>query len=361
LKLRKLKKEQAKALKAEDVLGPSGGVPVMDSAASRANGLAKGAAAAVHDDTVAHVEAADDLAGRIEAVEVMYAAAQARAAAAEAHERAAESRLAAARVAEHAADQRLVEAQARERLAIARLAEAEGREQAIAERIAVTETRERAAAERDAIANDRDRAAAERDAIANDRDRTAATAPLRRRDEPADAHEAPESNPGTSTDQELELARLEAELQRSHLDSLTGALRREIGRLTLRNEIERARRGDGRFVVAFIDVDGLKGVNDSEGHAAGDRVLRTLSATLRANLRSYDPIVRYGGDEFVCGISSVDTDEVHHRLNLIDQSMRRSTGVGISAGVARLNGSESLEELTSRADAALLEAKRSND
>ena len=50
--------------------------------------------------------------------------------------------------------------------------------------------------------------------------------------------------------------------------------------------------------------------------------------------------------------------EVNLRLGIIDQAMRRSTGVGISAGVARLDASESLEDLTTRADAALLEAKR---
>jgi diguanylate cyclase (GGDEF)-like protein len=163
----------------------------------------------------------------------------------------------------------------------------------------------------------------------------------------------------TGEEAELERARLEAELQRAHLDALTGAYRREMGRLALRNEIERARRADGRFVIAFIDVDGLKGVNDRDGHKAGDRVLRMLGATLRANLRSYDPIVRFGGDEFVCGIASVDAGEVQHRIGVIDQSLRNATGVGITAGLATLTSNESLEELTAKADAALIEAKRS--
>ena len=131
-----------------------------------------------------------------------------------------------------------------------------------------------------------------------------------------------------------------------------------MGRLALRNEIERARRSDGKFVIAFIDVDGLKGVNDREGHAAGDRVLRTLAATMRANLRSYDPIVRFGGDEFICGISSIDPAEVQHRIGVMDQSLRNATGVGITAGLATLTSNESLDELTARADAALIEAKR---
>ena len=195
--------------------------------------------------------------------------------------------------------------------------------------------------ERDSIANTRDRTAAERDSITVKR-----LAPVQ------------DSAAEDGNDAALERARLEAELQRAHLDALTGAFRREMGRLALRNEIERARRADGKFVIAFIDVDGLKGVNDRDGHAAGDRVLRTLAATMRANLRSYDPIVRFGGDEFVCGISSIDPGEVQHRIGVIDQSLRHATGVGITAGLASLTSNESLDELTAMADAALIEAKR---
>jgi diguanylate cyclase (GGDEF)-like protein len=252
-------------------------------------------------------------------------------------------------------------------------------ERAAAERLAVVEARERAAdardtalTERDSLANERDRLAAERDTAANERDCRAAErdAAVSERERRAVEREAavdgriaaiagkPAAGVEETDEQALERAQLEAQLQRAHLDGLTGAYRREVGRLALRNEIERARRSDGRFVIAFIDVDGLKGVNDREGHAAGDRVLRTLAATMRANLRSYDPIVRYGGDEFVCGVAQVDTVEVQHRLGVIDQSLRHATGVGITAGLAAMSGNETLEQLTERADAALLEAKR---
>ena len=61
-----------------------------------------------------------------------------------------------------------------------------------------------------------------------------------------------------------ERARLEAELRSAHLDELTGAYRREMGQLALSHEIDRARRSDGRFVVAFVDVDRLKDVNDHD-------------------------------------------------------------------------------------------------
>jgi diguanylate cyclase len=155
-----------------------------------------------------------------------------------------------------------------------------------------------------------------------------------------------------------ERARLEGELLSAHLDDLTGAFRREIGRLQLSREIDRARRADGRFVIVFVDVDGLKRVNDQDGHAAGDNVLRVLVWTLRSNLRSFDPIVRYGGDEFVCGIGGVDHDVVARRFDVIDRSVQSDVGVGISVGLAGLEPDETLDQLISRADAHLLTAKK---
>ena len=257
-------------------------------------------------------------------------------------------------------------AEARERHA------AELREKYALERESLALEREKAALERDAVANARDTAAAARDALLNARLSVAPAAAKHAAAEPAAAQQAAPAAAAASTassawssdegaevrDTELEMAQLEARLQRAHLDALTGAYRREMGRLALKNEIDRARRTDGRFVIAFVDVDDMKGVNDREGHAAGDRILRTLVATMRANLRSYDPIVRFGGDEFILGITSIDRSEAEHRLAVIDQSLRHATGVGITSGIAALEGNESLEELTARADASLLEKKR---
>jgi diguanylate cyclase (GGDEF)-like protein len=278
---------------------------------------------------------------------------------------AAMARAAAAEALYKAAVARAEVAEARERFA------AEQREKFAAEREGLALARDKAAVERDAIANARDKAAADRDAIANTRYSASRVANGNGNGAVAGAAAAASSASSTSSaaaamaeddadsrDPELELAHLEARLQRAHLDALTGAYRREMGRLALKNEIDRARRTDGRFVIAFLDVDGLKGVNDREGHAAGDRILRTLVATMRANLRSYDPIVRFGGDEFICGIASIDPSEAQHRIHVIDQSLRNATGVGVTAGLAALTSNETLEELTARADAALIENKR---
>jgi len=151
---------------------------------------------------------------------------------------------------------------------------------------------------------------------------------------------------------------LERELRSAHVDTLTGALRREIGWLILAQEIERAWRGDGRLVVAYVDVDGMKAVNDRDGHAAGDRVLQSLVWSMRSHLRPYDAVIRYGGDEFVCGLPGAEIDEAERRFGLIGGGLRDELGVGISVGLATLTAVDTLAELTGRADAALVDAKR---
>ncbi len=154
-----------------------------------------------------------------------------------------------------------------------------------------------------------------------------------------------------------EHARLEAELKVAHLDDLTGAYRREMGRLALSHEIDRARRSDGRFVLAFVDVDRLKLVNDRDGHAAGDRVLQTVVDAIRMRLRSFDPIIRYGGDEFVCGLGGTDLAEAQRRFDAIGVAIEADARVGISVGLAALAAGDTADRLTERADAAMLDVK----
>jgi diguanylate cyclase (GGDEF)-like protein len=224
-------------------------------------------------------------------------------------------------------------------------------------------------AERDAAAAERDRTAQRRDvrAQAIETSVAASDAPLAQKLEQVRARAAADRDRAAQdrdraaqdrADAARERARLEAELHSAHLDHLTGAFRREMGTLALTQEIERARRGDGRFVIAFVDVDGMKRVNDRDGHAAGDHVLKTLVWTMRSKLRSFDPVVRYGGDEFVCGLGGADLDEVERRFDVIGRAVEQEVGVGISVGLAGLAPDETLDHLTARADAALLVAKQ---
>ena len=224
------------------------------------------------------------------------------------------------------------------------------------------------AARRDAAAARRDETARRRDvrARALDRSLSASDAPAAKKLEQVRALAAADRAGAAAdrdraardrTDAARERAELESRLDSAHLDDLTGAFRREMGNVALTHEIDRARRGDGRFVIAFVDVDRMKRVNDRNGHAAGDQVLRLLVTTLRSNLRSFDPVVRYGGDEFVCGLGGADLVDVECRFDVIARSLEKDVGVRISVGFAALVEGESLDELIARADAGLLDAK----
>jgi diguanylate cyclase (GGDEF)-like protein len=153
--------------------------------------------------------------------------------------------------------------------------------------------------------------------------------------------------------------RAAVDLRHTHHDDLTGALRRGMGEVALEHEIDRARRGDGRMILAFVDVDGLKAINDRDGHGAGDALLVGLVTTMRAKLRSFDPVVRYGGDEFVCAMTGVDAVDVDERFGEIADALAREHGAaGISIGLADLRPGDTLTDVVARGDAALYEAKR---
>lgn len=224
-----------------------------------------------------------------------------------------------------------------------------------AERDATARARDETARRRDARAQAIDRSIAASDAPPDEKiERVRARAQADRARAAADRERAAQDRAEAARERE----RLEAALTSAHLDDLTGAFRRDLGWLALTHEIARARRGDGRFVIAFVDVDDLKGVNDREGHAAGDVVLRTVVTAMRSHLRSFDPVVRFGGDEFVCGLGGADLAEVKRRFRLIGQQVNADIGVGISVGLAALAAAETLDQVTARADAALLRVKR---
>lgn len=244
-----------------------------------------------------------------------------------------------------------------------------------AERLESRRTRGRTGRHRDLTATGRDRVADTRDETARSRDAREAGS-IRTVSEPqasllkqledlrvraaTEREQAAADRARAATDRAnaaRERARLEAELKVAHLDELTGAYRREMGQLALSHEIDRARRSDGRFVLAFVDVDRLKLVNDRDGHAAGDRVLQAVVDAIRLRLRSFDPIIRYGGDEFVCGLGGTDLAEAKRRFDAIGDAIETDARVGISVGLAALAVGDTADQLTERADAAMLEIK----
>jgi diguanylate cyclase (GGDEF)-like protein len=122
------------------------------------------------------------------------------------------------------------------------------------------------------------------------------------------------------------------ELRAAHIDDLTGAYLRGMGTLLLQHELDRALRLESSLTIAFVDVDQLKGVNDAHGYAAGDDLLRSIVNALASNLRPYDPLVRMGGDEFVCALSDTEPEEARERLDQINGSLESgSFTVGVTA------------------------------
>jgi diguanylate cyclase (GGDEF)-like protein len=145
------------------------------------------------------------------------------------------------------------------------------------------------------------------------------------------------------------------------MDSLTGAYMRELGYLTLENEMVRSRRSEEHFVVAFVDVDNLKEFNDVQGHDAGDELLTKVVEVLRHELRAYDPVVRIGGDEFVCGLVATDMTTARKRATDIRVAIGAVAASSVTIGLAELEPEESLDELISRADADMYSHKHDDD
>lgn len=81
-------------------------------------------------------------------------------------------------------------------------------------------------------------------------------------------------------------------------DRFTGLLNRAVFMEQLEREVAFARREDGRFAVAMLDIDHFKKFNDTYGHAGGDEALRAVAHTLRGSCRATDVVARYGGEEF---------------------------------------------------------------
>jgi diguanylate cyclase (GGDEF)-like protein len=148
-------------------------------------------------------------------------------------------------------------------------------------------------------------------------------------------------------------------LRRTYRDGLTGALQRESGTDRLQRELDRTHRAGGILTIAFLDVDGLKKVNDRAGHAEGDHLLRAIGTALAQRLRTYDLVVRWGGDEFVCALPGSTMESAARRLAEVGQLLSElHPGAGFTFGLAAQERGDTLQATIDRADQDLYRKRR---
>jgi diguanylate cyclase (GGDEF)-like protein len=151
---------------------------------------------------------------------------------------------------------------------------------------------------------------------------------------------------------------LERALEEASSDGVTGLPRASHFMNLLEYELLQRRR---RVTVVFIDLDGMKSVNDQFGHARGDDVLRTMADAARTVLRRGDVVARLGGDEFGLMLVDATPEEATmavDRLRHAFEDLTSDVGTSFSAGIAIASDSSTAEELLGDADRAMYVEKR---
>ena len=133
-------------------------------------------------------------------------------------------------------------------------------------------------------------------------------------------------------------------------DEVTGLPHRSVGQHTLQAEVQRAERAGRPLSVIFADMNGLKQVNDTRGHAAGDRLLAGFGSALRSVLRPYDTGIRWGGDEFVVLLPEVGLEDARVIAERVSERFGDLTGASVTCGCAELEPGEGPASLIARAD-----------
>jgi diguanylate cyclase (GGDEF)-like protein/PAS domain S-box-containing protein len=165
----------------------------------------------------------------------------------------------------------------------------------------------------------------------------------------------------------IEIGLLQSKLREQAIrDPLTNLFNRRYLEETLERELARATREDYPVCVIMIDLDHFKRVNDTYGHEAGDKVLKTLAIMLSEQCRRGDFACRYGGEEFVVVMPNINMDVAYERAENIRQSLNSlhvpygqyNLSITISIGIAcyPING-DTRESILRAADQAMYGAK----
>ncbi|MEZ4395571.1 MAG: GGDEF domain-containing protein [Candidatus Krumholzibacteriia bacterium] len=154
-----------------------------------------------------------------------------------------------------------------------------------------------------------------------------------------------------------------------YVDGLTQVFNRSFLDLQLPVEVERARRNDETLAVLVVDLDDFKRINDTFGHEAGDRVLRSLGMLVRDTMRRVDQVFRFGGEEFVVLLPRLDEDSAlraaerlrlavaEHRVELRGSDSPLGVTVSIGGALYPRDGADP-DALFREADAACYRSKR---
>lgn len=153
-------------------------------------------------------------------------------------------------------------------------------------------------------------------------------------------------------------------------DSLTGFPNARALQLRFEQEVSRARRNNKPFQLVMLDLDDFKKVNDTFGHTIGDRMLREVGNLIQNQLREYDFLARYAGDEFVALLPDLTVQQVDELRTRIESAVRgfslrvraqtrANVGISIGASVFGPDG-ETLDQLIIAADQAMYRAKNAH-
>jgi diguanylate cyclase (GGDEF)-like protein len=145
-------------------------------------------------------------------------------------------------------------------------------------------------------------------------------------------------------------------VQRALTDPLTGVLNRRGIMLAIHREHDRCARTGAPYSVLMADVDHFKALNDAQGHAAGDAVLRRIAASLSRSIRLVDQIGRFGGDEFLILMPEADADAAAILSARLGPLCRPIT---LAIGTATRRADDTIDTLIGRADQRMYQRKRS--
>ncbi|BAK73604.1 MAG: GGDEF domain-containing protein [Arcobacter sp.] len=159
---------------------------------------------------------------------------------------------------------------------------------------------------------------------------------------------------------------LRFDFTRNQLDKLTGAWNREIFLEFLEKEHSEMKRGEKAFSLVYFDIDFFKFINDTYSHSSGDFILKELIKLIKDNLREYDSISRWGGDEFLILLPNTSINEALFIINRIKEIINQkifSTNsfeikITCSFGIVEATLEKSINEVIHKADELLYTSKR---